>query len=211
VGGSNPLKAAATLPRTYKSDTVDNYEIGAKTEWLDHRFRFNIAGYYMKWDNFQVQVEDPKPSIFNLGYVNFPSADIKGFESDFAVAITDQLKLEGTLAYNDAKISRPPSWTQDPPDGIVYEITGRKEPSAADARLVRVARIEYRLRNACWAPNLRALRLRLCRRIRQFVRRRTRRRVLRRSSPHTTPERALAWICVLVRGAVRGQSGMSAA
>jgi outer membrane receptor protein involved in Fe transport len=104
-GGSNPLKPAATLPRTFDSDEITNYELGAKTEWLDDRFRVNVAAYYMEWDNFQAQVEDPAPAIFNLGYVNFPSAEIFGFESDFAAAVTDQLLIEGTLSYNEAEIS----------------------------------------------------------------------------------------------------------
>ena len=63
VGGSNPLKAASTLPQNYKSDELDNYEIGAKTEWLDNRLRVNLAAYYMKWNDIQVQVEDPQPVV----------------------------------------------------------------------------------------------------------------------------------------------------
>lgn len=105
VGGSNPLKAAATLPQTYDSDEVNNYELGAKTEWLDRRLRINVAAYYMQWDDFQAQVEDPAPTIFNLGFVNFPSAEIIGFESDFAVAVGKALRLEGALSWNEAEIA----------------------------------------------------------------------------------------------------------
>ena len=49
------------LPRDYSSDELKNYEIGLKSEWLDNRLRFNLAAYYMKWDDFAVQIEDPTP------------------------------------------------------------------------------------------------------------------------------------------------------
>ena len=72
VGGSNPLKPASVLPRDYESDKLKNYEVGLKSEWLDNRLRFNVAAYYMKWDDFAVQIEDPT-RLFQLGYVNLPS------------------------------------------------------------------------------------------------------------------------------------------
>ena len=43
VGGSNPLKPASALPREYKSDELKNYELGIKSEWLDHRLRLNMS------------------------------------------------------------------------------------------------------------------------------------------------------------------------
>ena len=41
----------------------------------------------MKWDNFAVQIEDPQPAVFQLGYVNLATAEIKGFEAEFAVDV----------------------------------------------------------------------------------------------------------------------------
>ena len=60
VGGSNPLKPASILPQIYTSDTLENYELGAKTEWLDNRLRFNVSVYSMDWKDFAVQIEDPQ-------------------------------------------------------------------------------------------------------------------------------------------------------
>jgi outer membrane receptor protein involved in Fe transport len=103
VGGSNPLKPASALPRDYKSDELQNYELGLKSEWLDHRLRLNISAYYMEWDNFSVQVEDPQPAVFQLGFVNLPTAEIKGIETEFAVTLSQQWQLDGAISYNDAK------------------------------------------------------------------------------------------------------------
>jgi outer membrane receptor protein involved in Fe transport len=105
VGGSNPLRPTSVLPRDYDSDDLENYEIGAKTEWLDNRVRLNVAAYYMKWNDFAVQIEDPQKGLFQLGFVNLPSADITGVEAEFAVNFSEQWQLEGAFSYNDAEIA----------------------------------------------------------------------------------------------------------
>ena len=104
-GGNNPVRPASILPREFDSDTLENIELGAKTEWLDNRLRFNIALYSMTWDDFAVQIEDPQPAVFQLGYVNLPSADIRGVESEFSFAINDAWHLDATLGYNEAEVS----------------------------------------------------------------------------------------------------------
>jgi len=103
IGGSNPLKPASILPRDYESDELKNYEIGLKSEWLDNRLRFNLAAYYMKWEDFAVQIEDPQDGIFQLGFVNLPSAEIPGVEADFAFSMNDNWQLDGAVSWNDAQ------------------------------------------------------------------------------------------------------------
>ncbi len=121
VGGSNPLKPASLLPQDYESDELKNYEIGAKTEWLDNRLRFNVAAYYMKWDNFAVQVEDPQPAVFQLGFVNLPTAEIPGVEADFAATLSDSWRLEGAFAWNDAQTSEATTFSVEDEDGNVFD------------------------------------------------------------------------------------------
>jgi|SRR5882672_283840 len=111
VGGSNPLKAASILPRDYASDELKNYELGFKSEWLDHHLRVNIATYYMKWDNFAVQVEDPG-ATFQLGYVNLPSADFHGVEAEFAATI-GHWQIDGSVDYNNAETAEDVQLTLD--------------------------------------------------------------------------------------------------
>jgi outer membrane receptor protein involved in Fe transport len=103
VGGSNPIKPASVLPGDYASDKLKNYEIGLKSEWLDNTLRFNVAAYYMKWENFAVQIEDPQ-ALFQLGFVNLPSAEIPGAEADFAFSVNENWQLDGALSWNDAQV-----------------------------------------------------------------------------------------------------------
>jgi outer membrane receptor protein involved in Fe transport len=116
IGGSNPLKPASILPRTYDSDTLKNYELGFKSEWLEHRLRFNIAAYYMKWDNFAVQIEDPQAAVFQLGYVNLPSAEFKGVEAEIAASV-GSWRFDGTLDYNNAETAKAVQLTLTDQDG----------------------------------------------------------------------------------------------
>jgi iron complex outermembrane receptor protein len=95
--------SASILPRDYQSDELKNYELGLKSEWLDNRLRFNIAAYYMKWENFAVQIEDPQEGIFQLGFVNLPSAEIPGVEADFAFSVNENWQLDGAMSWNDAQ------------------------------------------------------------------------------------------------------------
>ena len=121
VGGSNPLKPASILPRIYTSDTLENYELGAKTEWLDNRLRFNFSVYSMDWKDFAVQIEDPQsggvdengveiPEVFQLGYVNLPSAQIQGFESEFTFIVNDAWQVDATLGTTTRKYPKRRYW-----------------------------------------------------------------------------------------------------
>jgi outer membrane receptor protein involved in Fe transport len=103
-GGNNPVRQTSVLPRDFDPDTLDNYEVGAKTEWLDNRVRFNIAAYYMEWDDFAIQVEDPQLDVYQLGYVNLPTAEIKGVEAELTYLVNDAWQVDATLGYNDAEI-----------------------------------------------------------------------------------------------------------
>jgi outer membrane receptor protein involved in Fe transport len=116
VGGSNPLREASILPRDYTSDTLENYEIGLKSEWLDNRVRLNVSVYYMKWNDFAVQIEDPQDAIFQLGFVNLPSADIPGVEAEFAVNFNAQWQLDGSFSWNDAEVADATTITLIDPD-----------------------------------------------------------------------------------------------
>jgi iron complex outermembrane recepter protein len=104
VGGSNPLKADSVLPEAYQSDTLTNYEVGLKSEWLENRLRINVAAYYMDWENFAVQIEDPT-ELFQLGFVNLPSADIPGVEAEFAASLTDNWQIDGAFSWNEAEVA----------------------------------------------------------------------------------------------------------
>ena len=101
--------------RSATSDTVDNYEIGFKTTWLDGALRLNGAVFYIDWSNPQVSTVS-----INAGTsitVNAESAQTKGFELDGSWRISDQFRVRGNFSYTDAEL------TADVP-GLVRAING---------------------------------------------------------------------------------------
>jgi outer membrane receptor protein involved in Fe transport len=55
-GGPNaiPPGGQGVVPPIQQSDTVQSYEVGAKTEWLDHRLVVDVSAYHVDWDDVQL-------------------------------------------------------------------------------------------------------------------------------------------------------------
>ena len=86
----------------YGSDHLWNYEVGAKTSWLDNRLTLNGALYYIDWKQVQQQI------VLGCGYnitANFGSATSKGAELEASYLLTRQLRLSGGFGYTDAHLS----------------------------------------------------------------------------------------------------------
>ncbi|MDR7101636.1 TonB-dependent receptor [Croceicoccus sp. BE223] len=87
----------------YMADTLDNYEVGVKTMWLDRRLTLNVTGYYEKWKDLQYGLS----SAGSLGVIstyNAGNARIKGVEADFNLRV-EQFNLSGAATYTDAQLT----------------------------------------------------------------------------------------------------------
>lgn len=96
--------SAATTP--YNPETLDNFEIGLKSQFLDNRVRLNAAVYLMKYKDMQQDLDVPAPGT-STGRenrtINASEAELKGVEIDLTAQITDSLTLAGNVGYLDAK------------------------------------------------------------------------------------------------------------
>ncbi len=95
---------AGTL-NEYEADTVKNWEIGTKTEWLNNTLRWNFTTYYMQWDDIQLQIEDTITGFFVLGTINAPEAGIIGADTWLAWAPTENWDFASTIGYNKAELT----------------------------------------------------------------------------------------------------------
>jgi iron complex outermembrane recepter protein len=91
-GGVNRVSGAPP----YAADYLTNYEIGWKTQWLNHRVRWNGAFFWEDWKNFQFSFLVP-PSITAIA--NGGDARIKGFENELEWAATDHLLLTSNVTW----------------------------------------------------------------------------------------------------------------
>jgi iron complex outermembrane recepter protein len=89
--------------RAYKADTLDNYELGFKTTWLDRRLRINGAIFYEEFKDLQYGLS-PVGSAGVTSIYNAGDARIYGAEADFSFRIVDGLTLSGSGTYIDAKL-----------------------------------------------------------------------------------------------------------
>lgn len=108
-GGANAARATSIFGpgqpfNAYTSDTLKNHEVGIKATMADGRFRLNAAGYFMVWEDIQLQANDP--TGFTLGIVNFPEAELTGIEAHFTWLPADGWDISGTLGWNEAEISK---------------------------------------------------------------------------------------------------------
>lgn len=96
---------AAVTP--YDPETVDNYEIGMKSEWLDRRLRFNAAAYFMKYNDKQEELSVPVDVEGGTGqqtlFINASTAEIKGIELEVTALPFDGFMITGALGLLDAE------------------------------------------------------------------------------------------------------------
>lgn len=91
-------------------ETVDSYEAGIKSTFLDGRLLVNLAGYYAKYDNFQANNPDVVAGVVVTRFTNAGSISTRGAELDVIFNPSRDVSLSGGLAYTDAKVDdfRPP-------------------------------------------------------------------------------------------------------
>lgn len=85
----------------YGPDHLWNYEIGAKTSWLDRHLSVNGSAFYIDWSKVQQQI------VLQCGFnitANFGKAVSKGGELEIELRPTDQLTFGGGFGYTDATL-----------------------------------------------------------------------------------------------------------
>jgi iron complex outermembrane recepter protein len=111
IGGFAPfgtdLGAFAAAATATKPEKADSFEIGLKSDFMDNRLRFNLAGFYVDYKNLQKQIVVPivvngQPNQVTR-FFNAASATVKGIEAEATAVPVDGLTLRAVLGYQDAK------------------------------------------------------------------------------------------------------------
>jgi iron complex outermembrane receptor protein len=111
-GGAN--SRSLTYAR-FNPETVSIFEIGAKTEFFNHRVRLNFAAYFGDYKNIQLDFSGLYEDIVNgvrvtttrttTDTVNAPgTGKVRGAEVELLVAPVRGLTLSASYAYNSVKI-----------------------------------------------------------------------------------------------------------
>jgi iron complex outermembrane receptor protein len=112
-GGAN---SRATDYKPFNPETVSIFEIGVKTEFWNHRARFNIAAYTGTYKDIQLDFSGLYEDVVNgvrvtttrttTNTVNDTGkGKLKGVEAELLLAPIDGLTLTASYAYNSVKIA----------------------------------------------------------------------------------------------------------
>ena len=98
--GEAPTTAEAITP--FAPETVDEYEVGIKSRWLDGKLNLNLAAFYDRHSNLQLSVFTGTNAASSV-VRNAGSADIDGVEFDFQALPVSWLSINGAVGYLNTK------------------------------------------------------------------------------------------------------------
>jgi iron complex outermembrane recepter protein len=140
AGGFSPRAASnpafPTLAPAYQPETNTSYEIGVKSELLDHRLRVNADFFYMQYDNIQINEFLAGTGGAASVTVNAGAATYTGGELEFTVIPADRWLIEGSYAYVDPEFQQ---------YGYVNPVTNKLENVAAIADFNYASKETYNL------------------------------------------------------------------
>jgi iron complex outermembrane receptor protein len=128
----------------FNPEDVKSYEVGLKTDFFDHRARFNLAGYIMDRKDSQVDISSVQftatGNFNNLVTINAPgNTKIRGIEADLTVRPVEGLTLNAAYAY---------TYTNIPPVQIVASSVSGTPPVVSSTSVSQQFYIVYTPRNA---------------------------------------------------------------
>lgn len=126
AGGFNGRATSPTTMGPYQPETVDNYEVGLKADWLGRTLRTNIALFYTKYHDKQEEISQRSSSPFASTPIetvvrNAAAATIKGVEVETIMQFSDSLSANTSFSYLDAKY-----------DSFLNDVVGLTAGSAPD-------------------------------------------------------------------------------
>jgi outer membrane receptor protein involved in Fe transport len=102
AGGPN-LSPGGVTPADYGPSKTQNYEIGTKTEVLDHKIAVDASLYYISWKDIQLDAINPQSQL--AYYFNGSKAKSQGIELSVESKPITGLVLATWFVWNDAKLT----------------------------------------------------------------------------------------------------------
>lgn len=154
---SGGFNAPSVGSAQFSEETLDNFEIGFKTSWLDRRLIVNAAFFYAKSDDFQFFFVDVLTASQVIN--NIDEVDIFGVDLDFQALLADNWTLFGSVGVTDTEIKESANRPQDvgnrTPKNQKYSINiGTEYRMPISGALESVVRIDYEHRGKkYWHPD----------------------------------------------------------
>ena len=108
--GGTVVRVVPELPASYGADYTWNYELGAKTQWLDRKLQVNVAAYRINWYDTQISGEFFNGAFEGVLNCKGLCARSQGVEADIVARPMPGLDLSVSGTVFKAK------WLKDQPD-----------------------------------------------------------------------------------------------
>ncbi len=107
----------------YDPETLDNYELGFKTEWSGGRVRLNGALFYMDYQDKQEEIGQTSDGPTGQSIVVFNAADatMQGIELELQAIVTENLSMRANFGYLDSGYDE---FTYPDPSGGIVDDSG---------------------------------------------------------------------------------------
>lgn len=121
-GGINQFAIPALTNPVFEPETVDAFEVGLKSQFLNRSLQFNLSLYRNEYDDLQFQIFGLNgPEAFNAS-----GATVQGVEIEVVALPVDWFQFDASLGYTDAtfdtqivngvqldgnRVQRTPEWT----------------------------------------------------------------------------------------------------
>lgn len=103
-GGVNSPVNRQEQPLFYRSDSLWNYEIGVRTDWLDGALRVDATAFQIDWEDLQVD----QLYLGAFAHVdNVGAAEIEGAEMAVTALLPWDLRLSANVGYTNTRITEP--------------------------------------------------------------------------------------------------------
>jgi outer membrane receptor protein involved in Fe transport len=119
-GGPNPVPG---VPRQYDPDRTQDYDLGVKGDFLDHRLSIDASVYYIHWKDIQLGLYTP---TFQSYTGNAGAAKSEGVELAVQAKPLSGLSIAGWVAWNEAVLT-----TGFPNTGNILGAPGDRLPYAS--------------------------------------------------------------------------------
>jgi outer membrane receptor protein involved in Fe transport len=110
------------IPVYSLTDTLDNYELGIKGDFLDGILRVNATAYYSEISNLQTSRFDPTNISFLVFTDNVGDAEITGLDADITWLATDSLVLDASFSILNTELTSINSELQGIAPGVGSEL-----------------------------------------------------------------------------------------
>jgi iron complex outermembrane receptor protein len=87
----------------FKSEIIDAFELGLKTDLMEGRMRANVSAFMYDYENLQFQSTDP--DVYRGGVANIPESEMSGVELELIGILSESLSMDLRISTLDTEIT----------------------------------------------------------------------------------------------------------